>query len=241
MTVDVDKARSFYGSLLGWKTRPVVLAPLGETQRVEANGYEIGGLVSLPTSEGISSHWMPYVVVSDLDAVVRRAKELGGFAPVPPTSLDGIGRFAVIADPRGAHISPMELTVDMRAPSQPSAGHALWNEVQSDDPESTARFFADVFGWTTKSEDMGGGIGHYITFLDGDEQRAGCMKAPDGVPPMWVVYWGVNNVDQSFARAKQLGAQGLMPPMDVPNVGRIAMLSDPTGAPFALFQPSMAS
>jgi predicted enzyme related to lactoylglutathione lyase len=234
MTIDVDKARSFYTSLLAWKTRPVDLAPLGTTQRIEAGGQEIGGLVSLPTSEGIPSHWMPYVEVKDLEAVVRRAKELGGFAPVPPTALDGMGRFAVIADPRGAHISPVEMTTPKRSSASPQPGQAAWNEVLSDDPEGTARFFADVFGWQIQQMDMGP-MGKYTIFMRGEEQLGGCMKAKDGVPPMWLTYWNVTNVDQSVNRAKQLGGRLEMPPFNVPK-GRVAVLADPTGAPFALYQ-----
>lgn len=239
MTIDVDKARSFYTSLLSWKTRPIDLAPLGTTQRIEAAGQEIGGLVSLPTAEGIASHWMPYVEVKDLDAVVRRAKELGGFAPVPPTTLDGIGRFAVIADPRGAHISPVEVTSPRKAGASPQPGQAGWNEVLTDDPEGTVKFFADVFGWSTKQQDMGA-MGKYTIFSKGDEMVAGCMKIPDGMPqtPMWLTYWIVTNVDQSTNRAKQLGGRVDSPPFDVPNTGRMSILADPTGAPFALLQPT---
>ncbi len=241
MTTDVDKARSFYAALLPWKTHPVELAPLGVTQRIEAGGAEVGGLVSLPSSEGIPSHWMPYVQVGDLDAVVRRAKELGGFAPVPPTPLDNIGRFAVIADPRGAHISPIELSagaMGARNGAMPQAGQVAWNEVWSDDPEGSARFFADVFGWGMQKQDMGA-MGTYTTFTEGEEQRGGCVKAPDGVPPGWVSYFAVANVDKSFERARHLGAQARTSPMDIPNVGRFAVLEDPTGAAFALFTAKM--
>jgi uncharacterized protein len=203
-------------------------------------GAEVGGLVSLPTSEGISSHWMPYVEVKDLDAVVRRAKELNGFVPVPPTPLDGMGRFAVIADQRGAHISPIEVGSNAKLKGskagQPGPGQVSWNEVISDDPESTAKFFADVFGWEASAQQFGGNP--YTIFKKGEEQLGGCMKAPEGVPPQWIAYWTVNNVDQSVNRAKQLGARVDAPPFDVPNVGRMAWLADPTGAPFALFQAS---
>ena len=104
----------------------------------------------------------------------------------------------------------------------------------SDDPEGTAKFFGDVFGWELKKMDMGP-MGTYTLFMQGEEQLGGCMKAPEGVPPMWIAYWNVNNVDQSTNRAKQLGARVDMPPADIPQ-GRISMLADPTGAPFALFQ-----
>jgi hypothetical protein len=240
MTTDVDKARAFYSALFPWKTRSVEMSPLGVTQRIEVGGSEIGGLVSLPPSEGIASHWMPYVLVKSVDAVVKRAKELGGFAPVPSTALDKIGRFAVIADPRGAHVSPIEMSGPMptSGPAMGQAGQVAWNEVLSDDPDGTAKFFGDVFGWTLNKQDMGD-LGAYTMFMDGTEQRGGCTKAPDGASPSWLTYWNVADVDKSFEKAKSLGAQVMMGPMDIPNVGRSAVVVDPTGAVLSLFTPKM--
>ncbi|MCC7111025.1 MAG: VOC family protein [Deltaproteobacteria bacterium] len=235
MTTDPRRARDFYSAIMPWKTRPVMLQPLGETQRIEAGGAEVGGIVSLPESEGIASHWMPYVAVKDLNAVIKRAKDLGGFVPVPATKLDGVGRFAVIADPRGAHISPMELDHNMPARNGHQPGWSTWNEVVSDDPAASARFFAGVFGWQTQESEMGGQ--KYIIFSDGKDQVAGAMKAPDGVPPHWLCYWETGDLDRSLARVKERGGQVTMPPMSMAGIGRFAVAVDPTGAPFALHQP----
>ena len=237
MTTDPRRAREFYAALMPWKTRPQMLQPLGETQRIEAGGTEVGGIVSLPESEGIASHWMPYVQVKNLDEVIKRAKELGGFVPVPATKLDGVGRFAVIADPRGAHISPIELSAAMPVPAGTQPGWSTWNEVLSDDPTASARFFAGVFGWKTQESEMGG-VGKYIIFLDGKDQVAGAMKAPDGVAPHWLSYWATNDLDRSLAKVKERGGQVPMPPMNIPNIGRVAVAVDPTGASFALHQPA---
>ena len=57
-----------------------------------------------------------------------------------------------------------------------------------------------------------------------------------GVPPNWLVYIGTEDVDASAGKAKELGATVHMPPTDIPNVGRFAVLMDPTGAAFALFK-----
>ncbi|MBI1948884.1 MAG: VOC family protein [Deltaproteobacteria bacterium] len=237
MTTDPRRAREFYAALMPWKTRPQMLQPLGETQRIEAGGTEVGGIVSLPESEGIASHWMPYVQVKNLDGVIKRAKELGGFVPVPATKLDGVGRFAVIADPRGAHISPIELSAAMPMPAGSQPGWSTWNEVLSDDPAASARFFAGVFGWKVRESEMGN-LGKYLIFVDGKDDVAGAMKAPDGVAPHWLCYWATNDLDRSVAKVKERGGQVPMAPMNIPNIGRIAVAVDPTGASFALHQPA---
>jgi predicted enzyme related to lactoylglutathione lyase len=58
------------------------------------------------------------------------------------------------------------------------------------------------------------------------------------VPPSWLTYWTVNDVDKSYEKARSLGATGAMAPMDIPNTGRVATVVDPTGAAFALFKPA---
>jgi predicted enzyme related to lactoylglutathione lyase len=234
MTTDLERAHGFYTQLLPWKTKPMEMPPLGMTRRVEAAGAALGGLVSLPASEGIGSHWMPYVVVKDLDAVVRKAKELGGYVPVPPTPLEKVGRFAVIADPRGAHVSPLQMNASNgNGEAQPATGQVCWNEVMTDDVETTAGFFADVFGWDRSTMDMGDG--KYTVFMDGAAQRAGAFANP-GAPPQWVVYFLVDKIDALFGRAQTLGAEVVEPVKPIPGMGRTAMMKDPTGALFGLFE-----
>jgi predicted enzyme related to lactoylglutathione lyase len=218
---------------LPWKTRQVEVPPLGITRRIEVDGAPIGALVSLPASEGIGSHWMPYVEVKDLDGVARKAKTLEGYVPVPPTPLEKIGRFAVIADPRGAHISPLSMSGPAPAAKDAKAGEAYWDEVLTDDVDATAGFFSQVFGWDRSTMDMGDG--KYTVFMDGAAQRAGAMLNP-GVPPQWVVYFLVDDLSSSFKKAQGLGAEVVAPIAAIPGLGKAAFLKDPTGALFALFE-----
>jgi predicted enzyme related to lactoylglutathione lyase len=75
---------------------------------------------------------------------------------------------------------------------------------------------------------------------DGDVDAAGLMRKPDEQPgpPAWLTYLGTDDVDATVAKAGELGGTALMPGMDIPNVGRFAVLADPTGAVFALFKPA---
>jgi predicted enzyme related to lactoylglutathione lyase len=79
----------------------------------------------------------------------------------------------------------------------------------------------------------------------GDTPVGGLMSLPDeakkaGAPPHWLAYIGTSNVDGSVAKATSLGAQVLVPPNDIPTVGRFAVLTDPQGAVFAMYSPSNA-
>jgi hypothetical protein len=78
-------------------------------------------------------------------------------------------------------------------------------------------------------------------FQRGEDRVAGLMALPDAsVPPLWQPYVAVEDADATTAKAKELGASTLMGPMDIPNVGRIAVLRDPQGAVFGIIKPEPA-
>lgn len=75
--------------------------------------------------------------------------------------------------------------------------------------------------------------GNYTTVQVGEASVGGIMRIPaeaQGMPPSWGVYVTVDNVDETLARAEKLGGTVVMPPMDVPGVGRMAVVRDPQGA-----------
>ena len=88
---------------------------------------------------------------------------------------------------------------------------------------------------------MGPG-GTYHLFKEGDTDVAGMMALPEGAgaPPSWLFYVTVANADATTARARSLGATVHDEPRDVPNVGRFAVMVDPTGAAVAILGPSAA-
>ena len=118
-------------------------------------------------------------------------------------------------------------------------GAFSWNELMTTDPAAAGAFYAGLFGWTIKDMDMGTGPYHVASV--GDTQVAGIMgPVPDAppMPPAWGCYITVDNVDETLARCAALGGQTLVPPMDVPGVGRMAVLQDPQGAVFSVMSYS---
>ncbi|MFM2045119.1 MAG: hypothetical protein RLY86_3695 [Pseudomonadota bacterium] len=108
-TRDLDKAKAFYGGLLGWTYAEVPMEGGVTYVIAKCNGKDAGGMMKM---EGemwgdIPSHWMGYIAVADVDASAARVAELGGTVCVPPTDIPNVGRFCVINDPTGAPISLM--------------------------------------------------------------------------------------------------------------------------------------
>lgn len=123
-------------------------------------------------------------------------------------------------------------------------GSFCWFECGSTDAKAAKAFYTGAFGWDVRDVPMPEGCeGHYTLFqIDGND-IAGLyqLQGPQfkGVPSHWMAYVAVDSADESVARAKQLGADVFVEPMDVPNVGRIAFVQDPTGARIGIFQAGL--
>ncbi|HMR05689.1 MAG TPA: VOC family protein [Polyangiaceae bacterium] len=117
-------------------------------------------------------------------------------------------------------------------------GRFIWHEIFTSDVEKTKAFYSKVAGWTTQTMNMTGM--DYTMFLAGEEQIGGIMSLAmiptEGVPPHWLGYVSVPNVDEAAAATKSGGGTVLKAPEDIPNMGRFAVLQDPQGAVFAAFK-----
>ena len=112
-----------------------------------------------------------------------------------------------------------------------TVGAVSWTELTTPDPAAAAEFYGKLFGWTFDAMDMGSGPYHVIKI--GDEALGGVMAPPPGAPPMpphWGSYVTVAKCDDTVAQCTALGGKVIMAPMDVPQVGRMAVIQDPQGA-----------
>ena len=102
---DTAVAKTFYTSLIGWKTQEDPMPGTGGnyTTWLKADG-PAGGMMAMPpgTPAAAPAHWLPYFAVTSVDATAQKAGSLGAKTFVPPTDIPGTGRFAVFADPQGA-------------------------------------------------------------------------------------------------------------------------------------------
>ena len=116
-------------------------------------------------------------------------------------------------------------------------GSFCWPELATSDQKAGSAFYRGLFGWDVHDEDMGP-AGTYTMFrIRGRDVAAGSSLRPGEAPPHWNTYISVKNVDEAVTRAKGLGATVLAPPFDVMDAGRMAVLQDPTGAVFQIWEP----
>jgi uncharacterized protein len=119
-------------------------------------------------------------------------------------------------------------------------GRFVWYELMTTDTEAAKAFYGKVIGWGAQDAQVPG-VSYTLFTVEG-MPVAGLMEQPEevrkrGAPPSWLGYVGVTNVDAAAAKVARLGGTVHVPPSDIPNVGRFAIVLDPQQVAFALFQP----
>jgi len=246
-TKDAEGSKSFYGEVFNWKFES---SDNGPYLHIKAGDQMIGGIRQMAASEPQPPSWIGYIGVDDVAATVATIERAGGKVYMPVTTLDNVGTFAVTADPTGGVFAPWKSArpgEDVETAEMPKPFTFVWDELMTTDPAAAGAFYKEAFGWSPRAVDMGDGMTY--TLLDrpgvknpkGDQGSAGgMMKSPPGVPhSFWLPYVGVDHCDPLCERASRLGAKIVVPPQDIPNVGRFACWSDPQGASIAILQPRM--
>ena len=119
---------------------------------------------------------------------------------------------------------------------KPVHGTFCWNELMTRDSEKAAEFYAELIGWKVVDSGMPGF--KYNLFKVDDYDAGGMMNMPPEipaeVPPHWMAYIAVDNVDNLAQKTTELGGQLLHGPQDIPGVGRFCTIQDPTGGVVSL-------
>ena len=246
MSTDPDGAEDFYTKVVGWGTqvwnegpKPYTMWTMGE--------QPVGGLMELPqeaVAQGAPPHWMPYISTPDTDATLEQAKRLGGSAMTEPMDIPAVGRFVVLADPQGAIFAiytPESDTPDEDDP--PGVGRFSWHELLTTDYEEAFDFYSALFGWEKGTAmDMGEAGMYQMYGRNGGDLGGMYNLLPDvTVPPHWLLYVMVPDVDAAAETVTALGGKILNGPMDVPGGDRIVQCLDPQGAVFALHSKGAGS
>ena len=233
-TTDVDGARAFYGELLGWET--------GEGDPfARVGGETVTAILPLPPGSGHAPHFNHYVSVSDADAAMGRAAELGGTVIEQPFAVGPAGRLGLFTDPTGAALCVWEPGEHIGAGRVNEPGCLTWNELNTRDAGTAQAFYAELFGWSFDAPiDIGNG-GDYRNFrncerINGGIRNQTAPEVDDGLPVHWLAYFVVEDAEAAAAHAVELGGRVQMPVMTLPTGFRIAVLADPQGALFAIFE-----
>jgi uncharacterized protein len=242
-TTDQKAGVAFYRALFGWDLNEVPTGP-GETYSMfQMRGKEVGAAYTMRPEErqhNIPPHWNTYVTVTSADEAAKRAEGLGAKVMAPPFDVMDAGRMAVIQDPQGAIFQVWEPKKHIGAKIMREPGALTWTELATTDTEAAKKFYTSLFGWKEKTS-TGGGM-TYTEFSIAETPGGGMMAINEQmkaahVPPHWLPYFQVTDVDETVKKATQLGGKPIVPPTDIPNTGRFSVIHDPQGAVFAIYKP----
>ncbi len=239
---DLDGAIEWYEKYFGWKAREedteggprYVTFFLGDAKVAGA------GQMPEPQQAQMPPVWSSYIKVDDCAADEAAAKELGAETILPTMQVMQHGSMCVIRDPTGAAVGFWQPGAHHGADLCNQPGSFTWNELATRDMADAKRFYGELFGWTTKP--IPGDNPAEVIHL-GDRENGHMLfmnEAWKGMPPMWTVYFAVDDCDAMAARADELGGKVMVPPFDIAP-GRIAVVADGQGAHFyiiALKNPS---
>jgi predicted enzyme related to lactoylglutathione lyase len=232
---DVPKAVEFYSGVIGWS-----LVDSGEEfghyHIAQVEGHAAAG-VGPTMAEGQPSFWTLYIASDDTDATAKLIAENGGSVIMEPMDVPGAGRMCIAADPTGGVFGVWQSLGMPGAGIVNEPGGIAWEDARLTDVEAGRAFYTAVFGWTY-AEIPGMELSEYGTFHGGGDPLGGLgglMGAPEGTPSHWVVYFGTADIDAAVAAVERLGGGVMQQAMDTP-YGRMAFVTDPFGAPFALHQ-----
>lgn len=241
-TTDQDAAKAFYSELFGWETEDMPIDDSGNMYTMfRKNGKDVAAVYTIDpqmSAQGVPPYWATYITVADADASAQAITDAGGAVLAEPFDVFTAGRMAAVVDPQGAAFNLWQPGDSIGAHLVNEPGALMWNELQVHDTAVCEAFYGTVFGWVAESSEMP--TGTYTAFKLGDNYVAGMVQIqPEWgeAPAAWTVYISVDDCDGAIATATSSGGTVVMPPMDIPDVGRFALLQDPQGAMFYVIQP----
>jgi predicted enzyme related to lactoylglutathione lyase len=237
-SLDQNQAKSFYEPLLGWSHTDYPMGPDSFYTMFQLGGLDAAAAYTMRDEERAQAppHWNLYIAVEDADACVERAAELGGTVIAAPFDVPGQGRMAVIQDPTGAFFCVWQASNSIGIRVDRQNGTLCWADLNTAEPELAKTFYEGLFGWNLAYGENDSG---YLHIKNGEQFIGGIPPADQrdpSVPPNWLIYYQVDDVDGTAAKAKQLGGAEYMAPMTMEGVGRMAVVADPQGAAFAIFK-----
>ncbi len=238
-TTDQAAAKTFYSALLGWHANDMPMGP-GEYYTIfRLQGRDAAAAYTLhpDRSAGAPPHWMLYISVNNADEAAARAAQAGAQVLAPPFDVYNAGRMAVVQDPTGAVFSLWEPKANQGTGITGADGTICWADLLTPDVARAREFYSGLFGWKISpgEKDPSG----YLHIQNGEAFIGGIppVGPQPGVPPHWLLYLQVPGCDAAAEKAQSLGAQIHFAPTTMEGVGRWAVVADPQGAVFALFQP----
>lgn len=245
-TPDPDKAKQFYAGLFGWTYKDMPVTGGMHYTMVHLDGKPVAGLYLLSSEMqqmGITTNWGSYITVNNVDETTAQVTAAGGSVIEQPFEVMDSGRMSLIQDPTGATVCLWQPRAHIGSSFYQRPGALCWNELYTTDVPAAAAFYTTLLGWkggldTANGVEYGGfhhaGDVPVAVIMPTTQAAFDTMPIPrelQAMPPHWVIYLGVEDVDASAAKVETLGGTVLQAPAEHAGY-KFAFVQDPLGATF---------
>ncbi|MGO9830915.1 MAG: VOC family protein [Myxococcaceae bacterium] len=239
VTPDLAAAKQFYGGLFGWTFRDI---EAGGTHYAAAslNGHIVAGLIHKDFPEGKRRQpaWLTYISAGDVDAATKTAVERGAKVLFEPHTIPDRGREAVFADPQGAVFAALASSSGDPPEVLAAPGDWIWSSLMTTDPKTDAAFYQALFGYEVFDLPAAPGAQHLMLASDNYARASANTLPATGADfhPYWLNYVRVKDAVKTAAQVVALGGHVLVEPRIDRHGGMLAVVADPSGAPFGLLE-----
>jgi len=235
LTTDIHSAAKFYESVFGWKASSIDENYI----LLSNNGRRIAGIVKnrFQLEDNESNQWISFVSIVDIKKAHLKLVEAGAQAIAGPMPIDGRGNIGVYVAPDSAVFGIINSSSGDPEDKGAGLNDWVWNELWSTNTGAAAEFYKTlgydvVDNWNSDN-------GQDLLLATGEIARAGLVEAHKSqTKSIWLAYILVSNVDSIIARSEEAGGKTHILEGDANNVGKIALVSDPTGGMVAVFELS---
>ena len=239
VTPDLAAAERFYGGLFGW-TFQTIHAGASDYAVASADGRPVGGLFqkAIAPGEHRQSAWLTFIAVRDVDQSKRVALAHGATLVSDSRTYPLRGRQAVLSDPDGAVFAILASSSGDAPDLLAAPGQWIWSSLLSKDPGTAAGFYQQVFSFDVFDLASDDGLEHVILSSD-DYARASVNGLPADSKRRhshWLNLVRVDSTAGAVAKVVASGGRVLVEPHADRHGGQVALVADPSGAPFGLME-----
>jgi predicted enzyme related to lactoylglutathione lyase len=233
---DLDRAKEFYGAVLGWEFQDYG-EEAGHYHACLLRGEPVAGMMQNPEDAPGEYWWQTYFATDDADGTLKRVTDAGGTVVMPPDDVMDQGRMAILKDPTGAQFGLWQGREHIGTRIKGEPGAMAWSELVTTDPKGATEFYAAVFDYA--HEAVPGGLEYHALKLTPAPDDPGIggvhgeMAELGLTTPLWLTYFLVDSTDEEVAKAREAGGSVIQEPEDT-TYGRLATVADPFGARFKL-------
>ncbi|WP_404342273.1 VOC family protein [Pseudoalteromonas mariniglutinosa] len=241
---DWRAGKAFYTQLFDWQNDD---QPIGDDMyytMLQKQGDDVAAMYQMPSEQqqaGVSSHWLLYIAVTDVDSLATKAKQLGADIIAGPHNVMDAGRMLLLQEPGGAMFALWQANQHPGTQRVSEFSTPYWHELVSKNSQQSRDFYCQLLGWQYEIKAMQGM--DYTLFTVDHQPVAGMLEMtdewPSEIPAHWMLYFAVQDCEQMAEKAQQLGGEICVAATDIADVGRFSVITDPQGAVFSVIRSTM--